>query len=57
MKHLLSIENMAAEEMREIFGLAQRLKTAAPGGSGAPLQNQIWALLFSKSSTRKYDGI
>src|SRR5438477_7367180 len=52
MRHLLSIEKMAAEEMREIFSLAQRLKTAPAAGSGGPLQNQIWALLFSKSSTR-----
>src|SRR2546423_14331071 len=52
MRHLLSIEKMAAGEMREIFSLARHLKTAPDAGSGGPLQNQIWALLFSKSSTR-----
>jgi ornithine carbamoyltransferase len=52
MKHLLSIEQLSAVEMEEIFALATRLKGERGNHSEQPLKGQTWALIFSKSSTR-----
>jgi ornithine carbamoyltransferase len=53
MKHLLSIEELSAAQIREILSLAVELK-AQRGSASAPkpLAGQTWALIFSKSSTR-----
>lgn len=52
MKHLLSIEEMTADEIREMLALAHRLKTERGHHTEQPLAGQTWALIFSKSSTR-----
>lgn len=52
MKNLLSIEELTADEMREMLALAHRLKAERGHHSALPLAGQTWALIFSKSSTR-----
>ncbi|MCQ2365216.1 MAG: ornithine carbamoyltransferase [Akkermansia sp.] len=52
MKNLLSIEEMTADEMREMLALAHRLKAERGRHAEQPLAGQTWALIFSKSSTR-----
>src|SRR5437899_3882118 len=52
MKHLLSIEKLALADLQQILSEAARLKRDGRSGSRQVLQNQMWALLFAKSSTR-----
>jgi ornithine carbamoyltransferase len=52
MKHFLSIESVSREEIIEILSLADQLKATRGAHEKRPLQDQCWALLFSKSSTR-----
>lgn len=53
MKHLLSIEQLSAGEINEILDLAVKLKRERGQATTAkPLAGQVWALIFSKSSTR-----
>jgi ornithine carbamoyltransferase len=52
MKHLLSLEKLPRAEMESILGAAGRMKKERGHHSLQPLAGQIWALLFSKSSTR-----
>jgi ornithine carbamoyltransferase len=52
MKHLLSLEKLPRADMEQILGESVKMK-AERGRAAAPvLQGKIWALLFSKSSTR-----
>jgi len=52
MKHLLSIEKLARADMEYLLADTARLKQQHDGAASKPLSGQIWALLFSKSSTR-----
>lgn len=52
MKHLLSIESMAAEEIRDVLQLAAVMKSTRGHHDEHPLRHQCWAMMFSKSSTR-----
>lgn len=52
MKHLLSIEKMAADDMRSVLTASTVMKRARGQPSAGPLKGQTWALIFSKSSTR-----
>src|SRR5258708_3290372 len=52
MKHLLSIETLAREDMDRILTGAVTIKKERGKHSKHPLTGQIWAMLFSKSSTR-----
>src|SRR2546427_3212740 len=52
MKHLLSIEKLARADMEQILADAATIKTERGRHSSKPLAGKIWALLFSKSSTR-----
>lgn len=52
MKHLLSIEELGQAEILSTLALADRLKQERGLHESQPLQNQVWALIFSKSSTR-----
>src|SRR6266446_4525248 len=57
MKHLLSIEKLARVDIDEILAEAVSVKKNRGQGRAdrdarGPLAGQIWALLFSKSSTR-----
>ncbi len=52
MKHLLSIEALTRDEIYTILDLADQLKATRGRHERQPLKNQIWALIFSKSSTR-----
>src|SRR5436190_17343200 len=52
MKHLLSIEKLARAEMEKILAGAGPMKKERGRPSSQPLAGQIWAMLFSKSSTR-----
>src|SRR6266446_10627961 len=52
MKHLLSIETLARADMDRILNPATALKKERGRHAAKPLAGQIWAMLFSKSSTR-----
>lgn len=52
MNHLLSIEELSAEEIVDLLALAHRLKAERGHHADLPLKGQTWALIFSKSSTR-----
>lgn len=54
MKHLLSIESLSAQSIAEMvdYGLEFKKNRGKEQGANALLQNQVWALVFSKSSTR-----
>lgn len=52
MKHLLSIEKLSRGDMEALLANAVRLKKERGASSVKPLAGQIWALLFSKASTR-----
>lgn len=52
MKHLLSIESLTANEIREIISLTAKMKEERGNHESHPLRHQCWALIFSKSSTR-----
>lgn len=52
MKHLLSIQSMTPDEVRAVLTLSAKMKIGRGPGEARPLAGQIWALMFSKSSTR-----
>src|SRR5437867_8911802 len=52
MKHLLSIENLARADLEQLLADTITLKKERGHHASHPLAGQIWALLFSKSSTR-----
>jgi ornithine carbamoyltransferase len=52
MKHLLSLEKMSREDMEHILAATFPMKQQRGRHDSFPLAGKIWALLFSKSSTR-----
>jgi ornithine carbamoyltransferase len=52
MRNLLTIEAMSQQDMEEIFANSHVFKRGRATTPKRPLQNQTWALIFSKSSTR-----
>jgi ornithine carbamoyltransferase len=52
MKHLLSIEKLARADMDKILADAKVLKAERGHHAQQPLKGQVWAMLFSKASTR-----
>lgn len=52
MKHLLSIEKLSGEDIRRILSNVRRFKAERGCHKNLFLQGQVWAMLFSKSSTR-----
>ena len=52
MKHLLSIEALSRKEILTILENARVFKRERGDSQHKPLVNQVWALMFSKSSTR-----
>src|SRR5438477_9556036 len=52
MKHLLSIEELSRETIEQILADTARLKQERGKDATRSLAGQIWALVFSKSSTR-----
>ena len=54
MKHLLSIEELSADDMIGLIDLGAELKAkrVTEAGKITPLANQCWGLIFTKSSTR-----
>lgn len=52
MKHLLSIEQLTPAQIREILEATPAMKRSRGTHSTQPLAGRIWAMLFSKSSTR-----
>ena len=52
MKHLLSIEKLPKADIERILADSVLVKKERGKHSARPLKGQIWALLFSKSSTR-----
>ncbi len=51
MQHLLSIEQLSAQQIQHLLDSAAHLKRQR-GREGQPLAGQTWALIFTKSSTR-----
>lgn len=52
MKHLLSIEKLSRADMERVLARAATLKRERVRPSSQPLTGQVWAMLFSKASTR-----
>src|SRR4051812_35914871 len=52
MKHLLSIETLARKDFEQIVSDSVAIKKERGRENKQPLKGQIWAILFSKSSTR-----
>jgi len=52
MKHLLSIEKLARADMEQLLATSVTLKKERGQHPRHPLAGKIWAMLFSKSSTR-----
>jgi ornithine carbamoyltransferase len=52
MKHLLSIEKLPVADLEKIVADSARVKAERGKETRKPLAGQVWALLFSKSSTR-----
>jgi ornithine carbamoyltransferase len=52
MKHLLSVEKLWPEEIQSILAATASMKKERGQHSSQPLAGKVWALLFSKSSTR-----
>jgi ornithine carbamoyltransferase len=52
MKNLLSIESLSADEIRRLLDVADWMKATRGRPASRPLDGQVWALIFSKSSTR-----
>jgi ornithine carbamoyltransferase len=52
MKHLLSIEELTADQIVALLDDAARLKAERGHHSEQPLAGQTWAMIFTKSSTR-----
>src|SRR5215475_7601153 len=52
MKHLLGIEKLSRSEMEQILADSLTMKKERGRHTRRPLKDQVWALLFSKSSTR-----
>ncbi len=53
MKHLLTVEQLSGAEVDHILSLTRAFKAGRGNeGNDLPLEKQIWALIFNKSSTR-----
>ena len=54
MRHLLKLAGMSEGEAREILGFAKQAQKARGKkvSASGPLSGQIWALIFTKASTR-----
>jgi ornithine carbamoyltransferase len=52
MKNLLSIETLPRSDMDRLFADATVIKRSRGRHGAQPLSGQVWALIFSKSSTR-----
>ena len=52
MKHLLKLEGMPGESMREILDSTSAIKAKRGACETKPLDAQTWAMIFTKSSTR-----
>src|SRR3954451_24876157 len=52
MKHLLSLRDLPTSDIRHILNASAAIKQSRGKAADQPLKGQIWALLFSKSSTR-----
>jgi ornithine carbamoyltransferase len=52
MKHLLSIEKLPLADIQKILADSGPLKARRGHHAAQPLAGQVWALIFSKSSTR-----
>ena len=52
MKNLLSIEKLSRSDIEHILASSATVKKERGKGGSQPLAGQVWALLFSKSSTR-----
>ena len=52
MKHLLSIQQLPPDQIHSILESSRKLKAERGHHGSQPLKGQVWALIFSKSSTR-----
>lgn len=47
MKHLLTIEELSADQIRDLVTLAGKMKAERGRHPEHPLRHQVWALMFS----------
>ncbi|MEM9079419.1 MAG: ornithine carbamoyltransferase [Verrucomicrobiota bacterium] len=52
MKHLLSIEELAPQELQQLVDRAVNMKTRRGNEEDLALKGQTWAMIFTKASTR-----
>jgi ornithine carbamoyltransferase len=52
MKHLLSLEKMAVQDMHDVLTGAAAIKKERGFSSRQPLKDRTWTMIFSKASTR-----
>jgi ornithine carbamoyltransferase len=52
MKHLLSLEKMPLEDIQHVLSASTAMKAERGRHTSLPLTGKVWALLFTKSSTR-----
>ena len=52
MKHLLDIETLDRSDIAHILDMAAEMKKWRGPHPDAPLKDECWVLMFSKSSTR-----
>ncbi|MDQ8191812.1 ornithine carbamoyltransferase [Roseibacillus persicicus] len=52
MKNLLSIEELAPQELQQLVDRAVNMKTRRGNHEFQPLEGQTWAMIFTKASTR-----
>ncbi len=52
MKHLLSLEKISVQDIEAILKESATLKKERTSSQRKPLQGQVWAMIFAKSSTR-----
>ncbi|MEM0896994.1 MAG: ornithine carbamoyltransferase [Verrucomicrobiota bacterium] len=52
MKHFLTIENSSRDELVSLIDAGARLKAIRRQAHEKPLAGQVWAMIFTKSSTR-----
>src|SRR5437660_1310828 len=52
MKHLLNIESLSRADMDKILADTVAMKRERGRNKTQPLADQVWAIMFSKSSTR-----
>ncbi len=52
MKNFLSVEALTERDINDVISLSEELKRSRGVSADLPLKGQVWAMIFTKSSTR-----